>query len=245
MTEVEKQFLDTLVLHSLPVRFSKCRIGRPNDGGYVVVNDKLDAVALYSYGISDDCSFDDHFCSKFDIPGFCYDHTINSFPYHNANLTWKREGISSGHGSFKEQLASNGHLGKKIALKMDVEGYEWKFFKDIGDELENVTQAAFEFHFHQDVGCFHQNYNEFLPVWSECLQKLSKYMTLIHAHHNNWGGWLDVGGVKIPLAFEATYINKNICSCEFNKQNLPIPGLDKPNNGGSDTRIDWWPFVTK
>jgi len=54
------------------------RIGRDNDGGYLIPKQSLNQTKLlYSFGLSDDWSFEEDFYNKTGAKIICYDHTIN------------------------------------------------------------------------------------------------------------------------------------------------------------------------
>ena len=55
------------------------RIGRRNDGGYVMLNEFDGKIAAYSFGICDDVSWDSDIASR-NIPCYMYDHTIEALP---------------------------------------------------------------------------------------------------------------------------------------------------------------------
>ncbi len=67
---------------SLPIEFkpkknfSLIRFGRDNDGGYLIgFNTIKNAKSLISFGILDDCSFENDFKKKNPVEIFCFDHT--------------------------------------------------------------------------------------------------------------------------------------------------------------------------
>ncbi|MBQ4430570.1 MAG: hypothetical protein II877_03625, partial [Synergistaceae bacterium] len=127
------QYYDELqeLLHvGKAVGFGLVRVGRDNDGGYVMLDDFGGGIA-YSFGIAGDVSWDKDMASRgYDV--YMYDHTIDGLPEDNPRFHWSKLGISDGmtHDgrlkSLEELIASNGHEGKhNMILKMDVEGAEW------------------------------------------------------------------------------------------------------------------------
>ena len=59
--------------------FDLVRIGHNNDGGYILLDDFKPGGIAYSFGISNDVSFDKDIASKgYDV--FMYDHTIEGLP---------------------------------------------------------------------------------------------------------------------------------------------------------------------
>ena len=54
------------------------RLGRPNDGGYSIPEKSLkDAKILFSFGLDDDWSFEEHFKKKTGAKVICYDLSVN------------------------------------------------------------------------------------------------------------------------------------------------------------------------
>ena len=74
--------------------FSKKRIGRDFDGGYVMLDDFAGVEATYSFGIAQETSWD---CGIADlgIDVFQYDHTIEALPEENPRFHWLRSGIGA------------------------------------------------------------------------------------------------------------------------------------------------------
>ena len=60
------------------------RIGRAYDGGYVMVDD-FDNCVAYSFGISDDVSWDFDIAKR-GIDVYMYDHTIDSLPVYDERF---------------------------------------------------------------------------------------------------------------------------------------------------------------
>lgn len=60
------------------VKSDLVRLGRDNDGGYLVERDSVSrADCLVSFGIDTDTSFECDFLSRKSVPVYAYDHTIN------------------------------------------------------------------------------------------------------------------------------------------------------------------------
>ena len=54
------------------------RVGRDNDGGYLIPKQSLNQTKLlYSFGLSDDWSFEEEFYNKTNAKIICYDPTVN------------------------------------------------------------------------------------------------------------------------------------------------------------------------
>ena len=54
------------------------RLGKKNDGGYLISKKSLDTSnKLYSFGLDDDYSFERDFFKKTNVEVICYDQTVN------------------------------------------------------------------------------------------------------------------------------------------------------------------------
>ena len=89
------------------------------------------------------------------IDVFMYDHTINSLPYNNSKLHWKKIGIS-GNNDTNDQLKTldylmkeNNHSSKNnMILKIDVVGCEWNALNDLNPDIfKQFKYIIIEFHF--------------------------------------------------------------------------------------------------
>ena len=88
------------------------QIGREIDGGYVLLNYKLEDIeVMYSVGISDDTSFEEHFAYLYpNVKRFeMLDHTISCLPcIGHPKFSWQKKGLGSGLESDKSDLISFG-----------------------------------------------------------------------------------------------------------------------------------------
>ena len=59
----------------------RVRIGSDNDGGYVLLDQELEAIeVIYSYGVGNSSDFEEMFCEKYNAIARLYDHTVDSAP---------------------------------------------------------------------------------------------------------------------------------------------------------------------
>jgi len=110
--------------------YEKVRVGRPFDGGYVMMDAFDEVEAAYSFGINDDVSWDIDIANR-DIKIYQYDHTIDSLPMDHPMFSWKKLGIapfSDGNMiSISDIIRKNGHKdSKNLLLKCDIECAEWE-----------------------------------------------------------------------------------------------------------------------
>ena len=205
------------------------RTGHDNDGGYIMRDRLLETKVAYSFGISDDVSWDKFMADKgFDV--YMYDHTIEALPEENERFHWQKIGLAGiydeGHPELRTLpmlLEDNGHTGKKhIILKMDIEGAEWSALANLPDEhLEQFDQIMMEMH---DL-----NNEDKMPEFEKALTKLNKTHQLVHIHGNNWEDYTVINGMVMPDVIECTYIKKDLCDFEECDSCLP-DGLDRANN---------------
>ena len=129
--------------------FKKQRIGAKHDGGYIVavLSDNTYS-ALFSYGISNEISFEVGFLQEHpDIHAYMFDHTIKKLPRAKTGadrMHWKQEGVAGvpqpdkNLDTVENQLkVLNEDIDKipsDLFLKMDVEGFEWESLVDVPDQ---------------------------------------------------------------------------------------------------------------
>tara|TARA_R100001369_G_scaffold47781_2_gene74282 strand:+ start:1100 stop:1738 length:639 start_codon:yes stop_codon:yes gene_type:complete len=194
-------------------KYDKIRMGRDYDGGYVIYDD-LEYDVIIGCGISNDISFEEMFVDKYKCDSIVFDGTISKLPKHKFNHKWNKKNVYQGTLDLLLKQYD------KIFLKIDIEGSEWEFFKDV--DLHNVSQMVVEFH----SGIKYPNLD------MDILKKIEQTHYLIHIHGNNYRKkQYKIYDKIIHSVFEATYINKNLCKeyiwkCEYNYNDE----LDMPNN---------------
>ena len=204
------------------------RIGKDNDGGYIMPDDfESDDKIAYSFGISDDVSWDKDMASRgYDV--FMYDHTIDSLPEENPRFHWSKIGISDGTGNdgrlktLDELIKANHHEGRhNMILKMDVEKAEWGFIEMVSTEmLSRFSQILIEFH----------GLNE--PKWQgripAALRKLNLTHQPVHIHGQNIGHYVSLGTQTFCNQIEVSYVRRGKYSFDENYDvKLPLD-IDMP-----------------
>lgn len=207
----------------------KIRIGNTHDGGYVLPKQTLEhSECMFSYGISNDITFDEHYISLTGKKVHAYDHTIEGVNTQHPELfTWYKKGIS---GTPQEQtnnfLNHYKELGisGRVLLKIDVEGceYEWLQNTDI-QELANITTCiVLEVHYLNDV----DTRNKFIS----CMEQLNKHFYVCHIHGNNCGSTFNYEGLDFPVVLELTFVPKEtVEQISDNTESFPT-ALDNPNS---------------
>lgn len=194
----------------------KIRIGRKNDGGYVICDIPNIRYDLFlSGGVNDDVSFEEAFLHKFPtVPCYAFDGTIDKLPPTNYPIEFIRKNIgrnsTTSMTNLKEYISEN----KNIFMKMDIEGFERDLFMSLEKEdLLKLAQIVIEVHWAPAKDCV--------------TSKLQDTHYLVHFHPNNFCK-LDASG--LPAVIELTYIRKDLCShVEISTDPIPDPILDMKN----------------
>lgn len=213
------------------VGYEKVRVGRNNDGGYVMIDDFDGIEAAYSIGINDDVSWDDDIADR-GIPVFQYDHTITAPPSPRPEFHWQKLGlaahdeVSSSLTSLRTEIEKNKHSkSKDLILKIDIEDAEW----DVFSLMETQTLRSFR----QIVAEFHnlQTLNEFGRSTKiiRALSNLAIDHRPVHVHANNNGEWVILGSIPVPTVLEITFVRRDVDK-HFVANSDPLPGrFDMPN----------------
>ena len=189
--------------------FELVRIGRDNDGGYIMLDDFAhDDKIAYSFGICDDVSWDKDTASRgYDV--FMYDHTIDGLPEDNPRFHWSKLGIADGSThdarlkTLDEIIKQHHHEDKhNMILKIDVEGAEWGFIENTSSEtLSRFSQILIEFH-----GIHAPKYQQRIPA---ALRKLNQTHIPVHIHGQNIGHYVSLGAQTFCNQIEVSYIRRN------------------------------------
>ena len=187
-----------------------CRIGREHDGGYAMLDDFANISAAYSFGISNDVSWDRDI-AEMGLDVFMYDDTITALPEYNEKFHFHKMGVADKVDDASPELEtlsniilSNGHSkSESLILKMDVEGCEWGVLKMTSNEdLCRFKQIVLEIH-----GL--TNEMNFTKI-CEVLEKINENFDLIHLHANNYSNIIYIGDILISDAMEVTYVRKEV-----------------------------------
>lgn len=200
----------------------KKRIGKENDGGYVIVDLPCSYDVILSGGVADDISFETEFVKLYKVPCFAYDEQaiVPSTP--SVKILHKNINTIN---NLKEHFETYSN----IFVKMDIEGGEYEWLKSISeDDMKKIKQMVIEIH---------------SPIDWSCLYKLSRTHQIVHFHANNYAPLITVCGRDIPSVFECTYILKQGSVPNSD----PIPSLlDQPNDKNkADICLYGYPFVSK
>jgi hypothetical protein len=211
--------------------FAKIRLGRPYDGGYVMIDD-LEAVnACLSLGINDDVSLDLDLANR-NIPIYQYDHTISKLPEEHPHFHFIPQKIAPYDGDGCVSLDTL--IGQRLAdgqtdliLKIDIENDEWEVF--------NTADPGLLARFRQIICEFHQLHRlgeaAFGNLAETVFKKLHTQFFVCHVHANNCGNLANVANIAIPESLEVTFANRQRYASLPSSALFPTP-LDMPNQEG-------------
>jgi hypothetical protein len=225
---------------------SKKRYGSFGDGGYIIIDD-LSYNLFISCGVDNNVDFEMDFLNKNDIPCHAFDGTIKDIPTNNKNIIFHKINIGPDNTENTTNMHELINNHNDIFLKMDIETFEYRWIDSLSEEhMNKFKQIVIEFHFPFTLYPFN-HLDIQLPILKKMsiFEKIAKTHKLVHLHANNCCGTTTYDNIVVPNVFECTYI-RNDCFIDNGLNNEIIPSnLDKPNLGGSDIILDWYPFVMK
>jgi hypothetical protein len=185
----------------------KKRFGRNLDGGYVMLDDLAGIDAAYSFGISDDVTWD-LAIAQLGIPVYQFDESVSHSPVPHSLFIFTRSHIASERSDSNSLESIAGisnrfhHAGKKLIFKMDIEGAEWEILDAIDENLlAQFDQIVCELH-HLSRLSGHPFRVRVLRV----LAKLNARHRLIHVHANNSAPVYRFPDFTFPDCLEVTYV---------------------------------------
>lgn len=223
------------------VGFSKARIGREHDGGYIMVDDFADVGAALSFGISDDVSWDIDIAGR-GIAVHQFDHTVERPPAGHPLFRFHKLRVApvEAPGAISLDAIVQRHLGEggRALLKIDIEDDEWPVFAAASPAtLERFSQIVCEFHGLGRAGD---------PVWAgrflAVLNKLRAAFEIVHVHGNNAQPFVNVANVVMPSLLEVTFASRRHYRFAETDEIFPT-ALDRPNlPQGPDMRLGSFKF---
>ena len=194
-----------------PVALKNCtfkRFGSANDGGYLMCQNLIEPLdAGYSYGVGSNDDWGCEVSRRYHVPVQqydCFDPTRptcdgGTFVFHNE-CVGDRTGYSGSRffDTLQNQIRRNGDTGRRLIIKMDIEGAEWDSLLTMPDELlASIPQITMEMHGYDD------------PKIVEALRKLKRNFYLVNLHFNNWS--CTSRAAPLPAwAYQTHWVNKRI-----------------------------------
>jgi Methyltransferase FkbM domain len=240
-----------------PIAFADLiRLGRNNDGGYVVPSSVIkEADGLLALGVFDDWSFE---CAAQELnPSLiidAYDHTISrkrfsrEFWIDVLRVAKRRTTVAAAlrhlqilrsyNAFFRDR---NRHFAQKITNRpasekeinvttaLDRLGRRRVFIKmDIeGNEYRVFNELVTNSS--RIVGAcveFH-DIGPLRPVFDKAIKTLLSHFVIAHVHPNNYGQIAEDG---LPDILEITFVNRRLVDENRRRSNIYVPELDQPND---------------
>ena len=217
--------LQTVALENCTLK----RYGSPNDGGYLMCeNLAADVEAAYSYGIATEDNWGCDVSEQFGVPVHQYDCFTphrpacegGRFVFHDECVGPRAETIDGQpFDSIPSQIARNGDAGKRLLVKIDVEGAEWDALMATPDEiLDTIVQMPMELHGTDE--------RKFVDV----IRRLKRQFYLVNLHFNNWACTPDTAPIP-AYAFQVLWVNQRDGVLDADAPSpAPASPLNAPDN---------------
>jgi hypothetical protein len=223
-----RELREAILAELQPVALKNCtfkRFGSANDGGYLMCENLIELLdAAYSYGVGRNDDWGCDVSRRYHVPVYQYDcfdpahPTCNggTFVFHNECVGDRTERRKSRFfDTLENQIRKNGDSGRRLIIKMDIEGAEWDSLLAAPDELlASIPQIAMELHGFDD------------PKIVEVLRKLKRNFYLVNLHFNNWS--CTRKAAPLPAwAYQVLWVNKRIGIID---PAVPVPAPMSPLN---------------
>jgi hypothetical protein len=225
------------------------RIGKNNDGGYVICNLPGSYDLFISGGVSNDISFEQHFLNLHSsLKCYAFDGTVNSLPTKDNRITFIKKNLGKYESPTTTNLKQYMDNFQDIFMKIDIEGHEFRVFPELESHMSKIKQLVLEVHSPGDIK-LHPDYFKGLgdidhDVMFKMFAMINKTHTLVHVHANNGCATHVYDGVTLPNVFECTFIRNDFVTVKTpNKTPLPL-SIDMKNIANKpDYSINYYPFV--
>ena len=142
-----RRLREAILAELQPVALKNCalkRFGSANDGGYLMCENLIEPLdAAYSYGVGRNDDWGCGLSRRYHVAVHQYDcfdparPTCNGgiFVFHNE-CVGDRTGYTGSHlfDTLENQIKRNGDTGRRLIIKMDIEGAEWDSLFAVPDE---------------------------------------------------------------------------------------------------------------
>ncbi len=206
-----RRLREAILAELQPVVLKNCtlkRFGSANDGGYLMCENLIQPLdAAYSYGVGSNDDWGCELSRRYHVPVHQYDCFDPARPtcgggmfvFHNE-CVGNRSGYTGSHlfDTLENQIRKNGNTGRRLIIKMDIEGGEWdSLLAAPEDLLASIPQITMEMHGFDN------------PKIVEVLRKLKQNFYLVNLHFNNWS--CTPKAAPLPAwAYQAHWVNKRI-----------------------------------
>lgn len=130
----------------------------------------------------------------------------------------EKVGAGPGSSDFRK-IFSRIPEGKKVFIKMDIEGWEYSVLPGLTDYYSRIAGLVIELH----------HAVSFPEVIDYCIRELKQEFDIVHVHVNNHDV---INKDGMPITIELTFENKSLRKEPAAESRLDYPavGLDSPNN---------------
>jgi hypothetical protein len=206
-----RKLREAILAELQPVALKNCtfkRFGSANDGGYLMCENLIAPLdAAYSYGVGRNDDWGCEVSRRYHVPVHQYDCFDPARPTCNGGtFVFNNECVGDRSGyresrffdTLENQIRKNGDTGRRLIIKMDIEGAEWDSLLAVPDELlASIAQIAMEMHGFEN------------PKIVEVLRKLKRNFYLVNLHFNNWS--CTPKAAPLPAwAYQTHWVNKRI-----------------------------------
>lgn len=225
--------LQTVTLNNCDLK----RYGGAHDGGYLLCENLIRGVqAAYSYGIGDEDNWGCAVSRQFGVPVHQYDCFTAArptcdggrFTFHNACVGGRRETREAREfDTIAAHLAANGDAGKRLLLKIDIEGAEWDALMAAPDAvLDAIDQMAMELHGTDEAR------------FVDLIRRLKTKFYLVNLHFNNYACTADTAPLP-AWAFQVLWVHKRLGVLDPNGPSpAPLHPLNAADNAdGPDCQL--------
>jgi hypothetical protein len=227
--------MENLILYNSP--FTKKRIGKNNDGGYVTVMLPDTYDLFISGGVSDDISFEEQLLQLHpNLLCYAFDGTISNLPNNNNNrIVFIKKNLGNSNNDNLTNLHDYIEPYNNIFMKIDIEGHEFRVMPSIIEKnyMNKIKQLVIEIHTPADIHMFPDYFKGLSDINNknmfDLLNKINNTHTLVHFHANNGCNLQKIDEICLPHVFELTYIRNDFVNQKIkNKESLPTT-LDMKN----------------
>lgn len=241
--------MENLILYNSP--YSKVRIGKVNDGGYVIINLPNGYDLFLSGGIKDDISFEEQLLQLYpNLICYAFDGTIDNIPNTDKNIKFIKKNLGNIDNNKLTNLHEYMKNSNNIFMKIDIEGHEFRIMPTLieNNYINKIKQLVIEIHSPGDIQLYPNYFKGLSDITNDKMfnlfNKLNKTHTLVHFHANNGCKMQTVDGINLPHVFELTYIRNDFINNRIrNTKSLPT-NLDMPNIPyNEDYKLKGFPYT--
>jgi hypothetical protein len=226
--------MENLILYE--VQNYKHRVGRPNDGGYCIIDLPGSYDLFISGGISNDISFEKALLDLYsNLNCIAFDGTINSSPDYHDRLTYVKKNLGNTNNDNLTNLDEYINKYNNVFMKIDIEGHEFRLIPSLiqNNHMQRIKQLVIEIHTPGDIHLYPDYFNGLSDITNDKMfdmfNKINNTHTLVHLHANNGCNIQEINNIKLPHVFELTYIrNDFVTNKKRNEKTLPT-NIDMKN----------------